>query len=976
MRSLKLMLLLCVLSGLSFALTSVSSCSVISSPDTYMLNTNLVGASVDASEISDLSWACIKIASSDVILDCNGYNMTDNGTVDSAAILVNGSNSVNYTNVTIQNCGSIALYDNGVYLHTTASDNVNNVNVYGGGVTTNAFYVMNSSFNTLTNNNAYQSTTGYKIVATPSSEFSYHTLLNNSAYNGSFGFQIANDHYNNVTGNLASNNTNAGFRLANSSNNNITDNIAEYSMIGFEITSSPISFCNSTFRNNTARFNPSNGFEIYSEHNNVFIGNTAHDNGNGFFLDLGADNNTFNGDRAYNNTFGFRTSRVSTNNSLTDCVFFNNSFFDIYLYNRFALSTFSFNMTNTLLLEPSGTMNNYTNISLHDTLALNTEYGLKWAASPPAPPLTSFGQKFVNISTGFGPTYMDTIDTITWHWADSEPGAGNESLFQIWKYNASGWDATALNDTPNTAANTLSLHNHKPSSVYAILQNGTVNLTSNFSITKTDQTTNPVSPGGIVSFDIIITNTGTSTLSTIAVSDFLPAGLTFSSASPTQDSVNGQNITWNNVGPLAGSASTVISVNATVDSGIVDSGTPIIDLTNTANASSGNLTGQDSDNVTIYYSNNSIDKQDITPAISSLGGIVEYLLNVTNTGNTTLNPVYVLDEIPTGLTYVQATPVPLSVAGQNVTWNAGPLAPGASTLIYLNVTGVSIGNYTNNASVTGVPPNGDNVTDSDDAVSSVVPASFVLNKSVNQTTVEQGNNVTYSVNITNNGTTNITVSILDILPAGVTFVAASTTPDNVTGQILRWNSFTTIAPGSSFELTYNVTVNAVGNHTNDVSVVGAPPNGNNISANDSVTFNSTAAPGGGSSGDGTSPDHFNVEAYAGGCSTPTVINVTDSGSGVEDANVVVFEKNTLADVFSGTTNGSGQVVFDHCGVPIRIHVSKSGYYPESIETTITCAQCVGPDICLSDADCPMYPIKYDCVRSACILLDCEFEPQT
>ncbi|MBU0532560.1 hypothetical protein KKB44_03635, partial [Candidatus Micrarchaeota archaeon] len=62
-----------------------------------------------------------------------------------------------------------------------------------------------------------------------------------------------------------------------------------------------------------------------------------------------------------------------------------------------------------------------------------------------------------------------SINEITWHWLTSELGGYDESTFELWRYDSSGW--TNMGATLDTGANTLSLTNMIPASVYGILQN-------------------------------------------------------------------------------------------------------------------------------------------------------------------------------------------------------------------------------------------------------------------------------------------------------------------------------------------------------------------------------------------------------------------------------------------------------------------------------------------------------------------------
>jgi hypothetical protein len=106
-------------------LKPVVECMVINTSGKYKVFKNLYGAPNDASPLSD--YACIKIAVSDVDLDCNGYNITDNGTMGvTYGVLLNGSIS----NITVKNCAGVSQYDYGLYSYNSNDVNLDNNVLY------------------------------------------------------------------------------------------------------------------------------------------------------------------------------------------------------------------------------------------------------------------------------------------------------------------------------------------------------------------------------------------------------------------------------------------------------------------------------------------------------------------------------------------------------------------------------------------------------------------------------------------------------------------------------------------------------------------------------------------------------------------------------------------------------------------------------------------------------------------------------
>ncbi|MGC8899468.1 MAG: right-handed parallel beta-helix repeat-containing protein, partial [Candidatus Micrarchaeia archaeon] len=314
--------------------------------------------------------------------------------------------------------------------------------------------------------------------------------------------------------NSAYNNWN-GFSLGYSSNNTLTNNYAySNSRYGFYL---PLSSNYNTLTNNYA-YNNRNGFSLeYSSNYNTLTNNYAYNNWNGFSLGYSSNYNTLTNNSAYNNVyFGFSVSLNSNYNILTNNSAYNNSRYGLFLdatgglllTDGLLLNATNFiyvnndhyyknsedikivgpatvNLTKVIIDNPAGNYQNYTILSLNDKIALGETYYIKWTTNSTALPFNhfSFANKFIEISTDSGTLNISTdsgtpivsvtpiIDYIAWHWLDSELSGYDETKFELWKYNSSGW--TMLNNSPDTTNNKLSLSNMDPESDYGILYNYT-----------------------------------------------------------------------------------------------------------------------------------------------------------------------------------------------------------------------------------------------------------------------------------------------------------------------------------------------------------------------------------------------------------------------------------------------------------------------------------------------------------------------
>ncbi len=503
--------------------SNVSACPTITSSGIHQVTGNLYGAPHNADEIFSGAKACVKIAVSDVIFDCDGYSITNDGTIDALAIVLNGSQ----TNVTVRNCANISQYHNAVYLeHSTDSLFTNNT-FYNASV---AYYVNASSENTFTDNvfvlggsgvylrysddnnisgvnatgvsesvrlyGAASNTisdvysiyaAGEAIIATAGS--SNNTFTNVTALNGQRGLYMADSNDNTIQDSVVANSTlesyyvlrcdntkmlrNTGyggndtvFNIYNLSSLNLSRNIAYDSPNGTGFYMGYVA--NSIIEHNEAN-DPADGFLFSNTQNNTIQNITAQGCFDGIKFAY-SDGDSLTGAVAYNNTqigLGVTNSDVD----ITDAYMRNNEH-DFYSTSSITYQN-NVNLTGAIFDNPAGGYLNYTNLSLRETsgVADAESFAINWTDEPASPPShhISFANKHLNISQRSG---TPSIEQVIWHWTEGELGSTyDESKFGLWKHSGVSWSDPVLNSTPDTGANTLSLTNLNPASTYSILEN-------------------------------------------------------------------------------------------------------------------------------------------------------------------------------------------------------------------------------------------------------------------------------------------------------------------------------------------------------------------------------------------------------------------------------------------------------------------------------------------------------------------------
>lgn len=392
-------------------------------------------------------------------------------------------------------------------------------------------------------------------------------------------------------------------------------------------------------------------------------------------------------------------------------------------------------------------------------------------------------------------------------------------------------------------------------------------------ISKTDGVTIVSSPG-TTTYTITIQNIGDGAALPITgpeLVDTLPAGMTFVSCTvnaPLRGSCtpNGQDVEFEllNQDPaqLPGPTpfGTIQAYLPSASSGLINSGTITLtvnvaagvpdgsNLTNTAIIDWGDIYGNnypprsadDTDTVVVSATNAdlSIVKTDAQDPII-FGNDITYNLAVTNNGPDTATSAVVTDTLPAGVTFVSASPG-CTEAGGIVTCALGDLVNGAVVNLTITVTPGSTGLFTNNSNVTSPTPDPDPGDNGDPEDTTVTPpgsvADLAILKTDTQDPVNLGDNVTYTLAITNNGpATALNVIVTDPLPAGVTFVSASAGCVEAAGVVTC--SLGDMVNGQVLTVSVTVTPLAAGTITNTATVTSPTPDpnpGNNSDPEDTT----------------------------------------------------------------------------------------------------------------------------------------------
>ena len=311
-----------------------------------------------------------------------------------------------------------------------------------------------------------------------------------------------------------------------------------------------------------------------------------------------------------------------------------------------------------------------------------------------------------------------------------------------------------------------------------------------------------VAAGDPLTYTLSFANVGNTEAINAVLEDVLPAGTTFVAA-PGGGTFDGTTVTWNLGTLVAGQAGTrtlIVNVVSPLANGTL--------LHNTATLNADNATPAVADADTRVTSAPvlQLTKADSSDPVQA-GDLLVYTLTYANVGSTDATDLVLEDVLPASVTFVSAS-AGGSFAGGFVTWNLGTLAAGAGGQVTVTVqvdsplpNGILLVNTATLSSAETQP-----VSVQEPTTVNSAPV-LKLIKTADRDPVAPGEQLVYSISVTNNGNDNATsVVLVDQLPAETDFVAASSggSFDPGSGQV-TWNQGV-LAPGSSALVTLTVVV--------------------------------------------------------------------------------------------------------------------------------------------------------------------------
>ncbi|HNW86284.1 MAG TPA: SdrD B-like domain-containing protein [Candidatus Limiplasma sp.] len=335
-----------------------------------------------------------------------------------------------------------------------------------------------------------------------------------------------------------------------------------------------------------------------------------------------------------------------------------------------------------------------------------------------------------------------------------------------------------------------------------------------------------VRAGGDITYTIKVTNSGLGVAKAVQVTETLPANATFKSASATSGAYDAATHIWS-IGDIAASGSATLTLVLTASTTAVDGDI----VTNTATVSQENGKTPENpptDSVDTVVNNPTLTvlKNTLQPQARA-GDDITYTITVSNDGLSIANNVKLTDTFPTNATYKSYNATKGSFNPTTGVWSVGNIAAGGNATLTLVLTAspsAASGDIVRNVvAVTEENGSAPTIPSTDDAETLILNPDLAIDKSTTQTLVRAGEDISYTVTVTNNGLgTAKAVKVMETLPANASFKSATPARGNYNAATRIW-SIGDIAPGASATMTMVLTASQTAQNgdtiTNVVTVI-------------------------------------------------------------------------------------------------------------------------------------------------------------
>ncbi|MGH9715328.1 MAG: C25 family cysteine peptidase [Candidatus Acidiferrales bacterium] len=373
---------------------------------------------------------------------------------------------------------------------------------------------------------------------------------------------------------------------------------------------------------------------------------------------------------------------------------------------------------------------------------------------------------------------------------DVPSGSGGAATFTvIVTVNPATVSGTQIADTISVASGTNdpNLANNSATAVVIVAAANSADLR----ITNT-ASPNPVLAGANITYTVVVSNAGPASASSVVFNSAIPANTAFVSAAQTSGTggwtCSPSSISCN-IGTFAPGATSTFTVVVKVNN-TTPSGTLISDIANVSSSTTDPNPASNTATATVVVA--TAGQADLavtkigTPNPVLAGNTITYTITVTNNGPATATGVSLADTLPANTTFTSIVASPAGgwtcgtpLGGIERCTNASLVAGTTTFTLLMKVNagtapGTVITNTANVSATTTDPYSANNSASTTSVVTSPTQADVAIVKTASPEPVEQGTNLTYTLQVTNNGPAVAqNVVVTDPLPTEVTFVSVS-----------------------------------------------------------------------------------------------------------------------------------------------------------------------------------------------------------
>ena len=241
--------------------------------------------------------------------------------------------------------------------------------------------------------------------------------------------------------------------------------------------------------------------------------------------------------------------------------------------------------------------------------------------------------------------------------------------------------------------------------VNSVVESTTVIPAADLSVTKSDSP-DPVPLGGSLTYTLTIANGGPSAATGVKLTDMLPEGVSFVSATPSQGSCDGTGTVICNLHILNVGDNSVVAVVVIPEAvGTIANSAQVVGNEADPSTEDNSITEATTVDPTADLS---ITKA-LTPRSALLGTHLTYTLVVANRGPSFATRVILNDELPNAVTLVSVTTTQgeCSAGNSTIICRLGSLADGDRATVIIVVIADTSGSFTNTATVVSDVPDPD-----------------------------------------------------------------------------------------------------------------------------------------------------------------------------------------------------------------------------------------------------------------------------